>query len=161
MAHLPEDISLLKSDAIHRALLSGLLANVGIKSEGHEYNGARGAKFNIFPGSALFKRNPQWVMAAEIVETTRLYARTVGPVRPESIERIGAHLVRRSYSEPLWNPQTAHVTATEKVSLYSLVIVPARQVHYGPIDPRTSREIFIHHALALGELRIQPRSSTA
>ncbi|HET6248202.1 MAG TPA: DUF3418 domain-containing protein [Tepidisphaeraceae bacterium] len=153
MARLPEEITPVQSDAIHRALLSGLLANVGIKSEGHEYSGARGAKFSLFPGSALFRRNPQWVMAAEIVETTKLYARTVGPVKPESIERIGAHLVRRTYSEPIWNSQTLHVTASEKVSLYSLVIVPARQVHYGPIDPRTSREIFIHHALALGEFR--------
>lgn len=149
----PEEISPQRSDAIHRALLTGLLANVGSKTEAYEYNGTRGAKFNIFPGSALFKRNPQWVMAAEVVETTRLYARTVGLVRPEWIERIGAHLIRRMYSEPAWNPETAHVVATEKVSLYSLVIVPARRVHYGPIDPRTSREIFIHHALALGEFR--------
>jgi len=148
-----EEISIQKSDAIHRALLGGLLANIGTKTDAHEYNGARGAKFNIFPGSSLFKRNPQWVMAAEIVETTRLYARTVGPTRPEWIERVGAHLIRRSYSEPTWNPESAHVVATEKVSLYSLVIVPARRVHYGPIDPRTSREIFIHHALALGEFR--------
>ena len=139
--------------SIRCALLSGLLANVGTKTEGHEYNGARGAKFSLFPGSALFKRNPQWVMSAEIVETSKLYARTNGPVRPEWIERIGAHLVRRMYSEPTWNPQTAHVTATEKASLYSLVIVPARRVHYGPIDPRTSREIFLQHALALGEFR--------
>jgi ATP-dependent helicase HrpA len=153
MPRLPEEISPLKSDAIHRALLSGLLANVGRKGDGHEYNGARGAKFSIFPGSVLFKKNPQWVVAAEIVETTRLYARTIGPIKPEWIERIGAHLVRRSYSEPTWNPQTAHVNAIEKVNLYSLVIVPARGVHYGPIDPRTSREIFIHHALALNEFR--------
>jgi len=153
MPHLPDEISLAKSDAIHRALLTGLLANVGAKSEAHEYNGARGSKFNIFPGSSLFKRNPQWVVAAEVVETTKLYARTVAPTRPEWIERAGAHLVRRMYSEPTWNPQTAHVVATEKVSLYSLVIVAARQVHYGPIDPRTSREIFLHHALALGEFR--------
>ncbi|MDB5292515.1 MAG: hrpA [Phycisphaerales bacterium] len=153
MPRLPEEISLAKSEAIHRALLTGLLANVGAKAEAHEFNGTRGTKFNIFPGSSLFKRNPQWVMAAELVETTRLYARTVAPVRPEWVERLGAHLVKRTYSEPLWQPETAHVMATEKVSLYSLVLVAARRVHYGPIDPRTSREIFIQHALAMGEFR--------
>lgn len=153
MAFLPDEISPQKADAIHRALLTGLLANVGNKAEGHEYHGARGAKFSIFPGSVLFKRSPQWVTAAEIVETTRLYARTVAPTRPEWIERAGAHLIRRIYSEPTWDPQSAHVYAFEKVSLYSLVIVAARRVHYGPIDPRTSREIFLHHALALGEFR--------
>lgn len=150
---VPKEISPLKSESIHRALLSGLLANVGAKGEMHEYHGARGAKFSIFPGSALFKKNPRWVVAAELVETTRLYARTIGPIRPEWIERVGAHLIKRTYSEPTWNAQTAHVNAIEKVSLYSLVIVPARNVHYGPIDPRTSREIFVHHALVLEEFR--------
>ncbi|HWE95581.1 MAG TPA: DUF3418 domain-containing protein [Tepidisphaeraceae bacterium] len=153
MPRLPEEISLAKSEAIHRALLTGLLANVGVKAEAHEYNGTRGAKFNIFPGSSLFKRSPQWVIAAELVETTRLYARTVAPIKPEWVERLGAHLVKRTYSEPLWQPETAHVMATEKVSLHSLVLVAARRVHYGPIDPRTSREIFIQHALAEGEFR--------
>src|ERR1700761_5914751 len=98
MPRAADEIPPQGSDAIHRALLSGLLANVGVKTEAHEYNGTRGAKFNIFPGSSLFKRNPQWVAAAEIVETTRLYARTVAPIKPEWIERIGAHLVKRSYS---------------------------------------------------------------
>lgn len=153
MPRLPDEISPEHADAIHRALLTGLLANVGSKGEAHEYNGARGARFSIFPGSALFRKNPQWVMAAEVVETTRLYARTVAAVKPQWIERAAPHLVRRMYSEPRWNPQTAHVQASEKVSLYSLVVVPSRTVHYGPIDPRTSREIFIQHALALGEFR--------
>ncbi|HZK81569.1 MAG TPA: DUF3418 domain-containing protein, partial [Humisphaera sp.] len=153
MADVPDEIPLAHCDAIHRALLTGLLANVGAKSDGHEYNGARGAKFSIFPGSALFKKNPPWVMAGEVVETTKLYARTLAPTNPEWIERAAPHLNRRMYSEPTWNPQSAHVVATEKVSLYSLVIVPARRVHYGPIDPRTSREIFIEHALALFEFR--------
>src|SRR5450432_3391556 len=122
MAQLSEAIPPQHADAIHRALLTGLLANVGCKSEGHEYNGARGAKFSIFPGSSLFKKNPQWVMAGEVVETTRLYARTLAPINPDWVERAAPHLIRRMYSEPTWNPQTAHVVATEKVSLYSLVI---------------------------------------
>ena len=92
-------------------------------------------------------------MAAEVVETTRLYARTVAKISPEWIERAAAHLIKRTYSEPQWNPHGADVIAGEKVSLKGLVIVPHRTVSYGPIEPRTSREIFIHHALVEGEYR--------
>ena len=132
-----------RSDAIHRALLSGLLSNIGQKTDVHEYTGARNTKFNIFPGSALFRQEPIWVMAAELVETTRLYARTVAAIQPEWAERLADHLVKRSYFDPHWNPQTAHVVAFEKVTLYGLTLVAQRPVHYGPIDPRRSREIFI------------------
>src|SRR4051812_48543224 len=107
-----------KLDAIHRALLTGLLGNIGLKTDTHEYAGPRGSKFSIFPGSALFKSRPQWLMSAEIVETTKLYARTNARIRPEWIERIGAHLTKRQYSEPFWKPTTGHVMAFEKVSLY-------------------------------------------
>jgi ATP-dependent helicase HrpA len=140
-----------KRDAIHRALLAGLLSNVGTKTDPHEYTGARGTKFAIFPGSGLFRAKPPWVMAGELVETTRLYARTCAKIQPEWIERAAQHLVKRTYSEPHWNRQTAHVVAYEKVTLYGLVIVPKRTVHYGPIDPKLSREIFINTALVEGD----------
>src|SRR4051812_28295594 len=142
-------------DAIHRALLSGLLSNIGAKSrtEPHEYLGARGGKFYIFPGSSLFKVEPPWVMAGEIVETTRTYARTVARIQPEWAERLGEHLLKRTYFEPHWNEHTAHVVAYEKVTLYGLVLIPQRAVHYGPIDPKISRELFVTHALVHGEYR--------
>ncbi|MGA2500275.1 MAG: DUF3418 domain-containing protein [Tepidisphaeraceae bacterium] len=140
-----------KYDPIHRALLAGLLSNVGTKTETYEYQGARGVRFSIFPGSSQFKQNPQWVMAGELVETTRLYARTVARIRPEWVERTGEHLLKHAYFDPHWNPQTAHVVAYEKVSLYGIILVPQRTVHYGPIDPVKSRELFIQHALVEGE----------
>ena len=124
-----------KADAIHRALLTGLLGAVGYKGETHEYTGARNTKFSIFPGSSLFKKRPAWVMSAELVETTKLYARTNAPVRPEWIERAAAHLVHRTYFEPHWQHKSAHVVAFEKVSLDGMVLVPMRRVRYGPIDP--------------------------
>jgi len=142
-------------DAIHRAVLSGLLSNIGQKgkSEPHEYGGTRGTKFHIFPGSSLFKVEPPWVMAGEIVETTKTYARTVARIQPEWAERLGEHLLKRTYFEPHWNEHTAHVVAYEKVTLYGLVLIPQRAVHYGPIDPKISRELFITHALVQGEYR--------
>jgi ATP-dependent helicase HrpA len=142
-----------RRDAIHRALLTGLLSNVGNKMEKADYAGPRGAKFYLFPGSALFEKKPSWVMAAELVETTKLYARTVAKVSPEWIERAAAHLIKRTYTDPVWNPQRADVIAGERVTLRGLVIVPHRTVSYGPIDPRTAREVFIHHALVEGEYR--------
>jgi ATP-dependent helicase HrpA len=138
-------------DSIHRALLVGLLSNIGVKTESFEYNGARGMKFHLFPGSALFSRKPPWVMAAEIVETTKLYARTVASIRPEWVERLAPHLLKKSYSDPHWQPHTGHVMAFEKVTLYGLTLIPRRSVHYGPIDPETSRQMFIQHALVDGD----------
>ncbi len=136
-------------DAIHRSLLTGLLSNVGTRTEAHEYLGARGIKFNIFPGSALFKRKPAWVMAAELVETTKLYARAVATIQPHWIERAAAHLVKRTYTEPHWQRLSGHVAAFEKVTLFGLPIVPRRTIHYGPIAPEISRQMFIYHALVL------------
>ena len=150
---IPLALSPQKVDAIHRSLLSGLLGNVAMRTEATEYTAARGAKASIFPGSGLFRRKPPWIMAAELVETTKLYARTVAPVHPHWVERLGEHLVKRTYSEPHWQPQTAHVAAFEKVTLYGLTLVPRRSVHYGPIDPEVSRQLFIYHALVLGEYR--------
>lgn len=140
-----------KHDAIHRALLTGLLGNIGQKTDPHEYTGARGMKFNLFPGSALFRKGPPWVMAAELVETTRLYARTVAPIQPQWVERAAAHLVKREHSDPHWRRETATVVAHEKVSLYGLSIVPRRMVNFGPIDPIAAREMFIWNALVEGE----------
>lgn len=137
--------------AIHRALLSGLLGNVGHRTEAYEYGGTRGRKFHLFPGSGLFSRRPPWVVSAELAETTRLYARTVAKVDPEWVERVGEHLLTREYSEPTYHRDSAHVVANEKVSLFGLVIVPRRRVHYGPIDPLASREIFIRQGLVEGE----------
>jgi ATP-dependent helicase HrpA len=141
-------------DSIHRALLPGLLANIGTKSDQAEYNGTRGTKFFLFPGSSLFSRKPNWVMAAELVETTRLYARTVGPIRPEWVERLATHLIHRTYFEPHWQAETGHVAAYEKVTLYGLTLVAKRLIHYGPIDPIRSRQLFIHHCLVEGDSRL-------
>jgi ATP-dependent helicase HrpA len=140
-------------DAIHRAVLTGLLGNVGLKGDTHEYTGARGSKFAIFPGSGLFKSRPKWVMAAELVETARLYARTVARVQPEWIEHIAQHLIKKTHTDPRWQPERGYVVASEKVTLYGLVLVPQRTVHYGPINPKESREIFIRSALVEGDWR--------
>jgi len=133
-------------DEVHRALLAGLLGNVGEKGDAHEYTGRGGTKFSVHPGSGLFGKGPRWVMAGELVQTTRLYARNCALIKPEWVERVAAHLVKRAYFEPHYVRNTASVGAYEKVSLYGLVIVPKRRVQYGPIDPKTSRELFIQAA---------------
>jgi ATP-dependent helicase HrpA len=139
-------------DQIHRALLAGLLGNIGVKSEeGAEYFGARGIRFLIFPGSVLRKSMPKWIMAAELVETTRLYARNAARIAPEWIEPLAVHLVRRQYFDPHWDRDRGMVMAYERVSLHGLTIIPRRRVHYGPINPLEAREIFIHRALAAFE----------
>jgi ATP-dependent helicase HrpA len=140
-------------DAIHRALLTGFLSNVGTKSDTYEYLGTRGIRFSIFPGSGQFSLKPKWLVAGELVETTKLYARTCAAVQPQWIERAASHLVERTYSEPRWDAKTASAIATEKVSLHGLVLIPARIVPYGPINPQISRELFLHHGLVLGEMR--------
>ncbi len=139
-------------EQIHRALLAGLLGNIGCKTEeGGEYLGARGIKFTIFPGSVLRKAQPKWVMAAELVETARLYARCAAKIEPDWIEPIARQLVNRHYFDPHWEKEQAMVAAFERVTLYGLTIVPKRRVHYGPINPGESRGIFIRHALAAGD----------
>jgi ATP-dependent helicase HrpA len=140
-------------EQIHRALLAGLLGNIGSKSEeGAEYYGARGIRFALFPGSALRKSLPKWVVAAELTETTRLYARSVARIAPEWIEPLAARLVQRQYFDPHWSRPRGMVMAYERVTLYGLTIVPKRLVHYGPVNPLEAREIFVHKALASGEL---------
>ncbi len=150
---MPEHQEHIRYGAIHRALLAGLLGNVGTRTDQAEYTGARNTRFSIFPGSALFKRNPSWVVAFELVQTTRLYARTAARINPLWIEPLAEHLVKRTHSETRWQSDTAHVVADEKVSLYGLTIVPRRPVHFGPIDPKVSREIFIQCALVEGDYR--------
>jgi len=141
--------------SVHRALLSGLLSHVGLRGQGGErdYLGARNRRFFVFPGSALFARQPKWVMAAELVETTRLYARSVAAIEPVWIEPLAGHLVRHSYSSPRWQGRRGQVAADEKVTLYGLPIVPRRRVNYGPIDPAVSRELFIRHGLTEGDMQ--------
>lgn len=137
---------------VHGALLSGLLSHIGLKDpETREYLGARGARFSIFPGSGLFKKQPTWVMSAELVETSKLWGRVNAKIEPEQIEPLAKHLVKRSYSEPRWEKKAAAVMATEKVTLYGVPIVAARKVNFGRIDPQTSRELFIRSALVEGD----------
>jgi ATP-dependent helicase HrpA len=139
--------------ALHRALLAGLLGNIAIKGDDREYLGARNTKLTIFPGSSLHKKPPKWIMAAELVETTRLYARTVARIEPEWLERVGAHLLRRSHFEPHWEKGSAQVVAYERVVLFGLTVVEKRRIVFGLIDPITAREIFIRAALVEGEYR--------
>ena len=139
-------------EQIHRALLTGLIANVGMKSpDGNDYTGARGSRFHLFPASALFKAKPKWVMAAELVETTKLYARDVAAIQPEWIEQEAPHLVRYHYFEPHWEQKRGEVVANERVTLYGLTVLPRRPVSYGRIAPEEAREIFIRSALVAQE----------
>jgi ATP-dependent helicase HrpA len=135
-------------EQLHRAILSGLLGNIGAKSEDPGvYLGARGIKFAIFPGSPLKKKGPPWVMAAELTETTRLYARTVATLDPQWLERVGAHLIKRTYHDPHWEKSGGQAYAYERLTLYGLVVVSRRRVAYGPVDPQVAREIFIREGL--------------
>ena len=143
-------------EQIHRALLTGLIANVGMKSpDGNDYTGARGSRFHLFPASALFKAKPKWVMAAELVETTRLYARDVAVIQPEWIEQEAPHLVRYHYFEPHWEQKRGEVVASERVTLYGLTALPRRLVSYGKVAPEEAREIFIRGALVAQESNLQ------
>lgn len=143
-------------EQIHRALLTGLIANVGMKSpDGNDYTGARGSRFHLFPASALFKAKPKWVMAAELVETTKLYARDVAAIQPEWIEQEVPHLVRYHYFEPHWEQKRGEVVASERVTLYGLTVLPRRPVSYGKVAPEEAREIFIRGALVAQESNLQ------
>ena len=137
---------------IHQAVLSGLLGQIGFKDSDADYLGPRQTRFFVFPGSHLFKRKPKWVAAAEWVETSKLYARTLAKIEPEWIEPLAQHLVTRSYSEPHWEKKRGAVIAYEQVSLYGLVIVPKRAVLYSKIDPAVSHNIFVREALVNQEL---------
>jgi ATP-dependent helicase HrpA len=137
---------------IHGALLAGLLSQLGWREgDSREYTGARGAKFAIFPGSALARRGPRWVMVAELVETSRLWGRTAAAVDLRQVEPLAEHLVRRSYGEPRWDRRRAAIVASERVTLYGLPIVAARTIQYGRVDPAVARELFIRRALVEGD----------
>ncbi|MCB5169677.1 ATP-dependent RNA helicase HrpA [Streptomyces bambusae] len=139
---------------VHVSLLAGLLSHIGLKdTDKNEYLGARSAKFAIFPGSALFKKQPRFVMSAELVETSRLWARVNAKVEPEWVEPLAQHLIKRTYSEPHWEKDQAAVMAYEKVTLYGVPIVAQRKINYGRIDPEVSRELFIRNALVEGDWR--------
>ena len=133
-------------DAIHQAILSGLLSHTGLKNEEGEYQGARNNNFAIFPGSNLRRKRPLWIMAAEMLETQRHYALTVAQIDPAWLERQATHLIKNSYSEAHWEKRPQQIAAFEKSSLYGLVINPRKKINYGPIDPVLSRELFIRGA---------------
>ena len=133
-------------DAIHQAILSGLLSHVGLKNDEGEYQGARNSNFAIFPGSNLRKKRPLWIMAAEMLETQRHYALTVAQIDPIWLEKQASHLIKKSYFEAHWEKRPAQIAAYEKSSLYGLVINPRKKINYGPIDPDLSRELFIRGA---------------
>src|SRR5690606_3139863 len=129
------------------------LGNIGLKAEeGGAYQGAREIRFYIHPGSALGKKAGRWVMAAELVETTRLYARCVAKIDPRWVERVGAHLLRKAWSDPRWEKKAGQVVANERATLYGLLVYAGRKVHFGRIDPRQARDIFIRDALVTGEI---------
>ncbi|WP_428666672.1 ATP-dependent RNA helicase HrpA [Photobacterium swingsii] len=137
---------------VHTALLAGMLSHIGLRDqEKNEYQGARNARFNIFPGSGIFKKQPKWVMVAELVETSRLWGRVAAKIQPEWVEPLAQHLIKRSYSEPHWEKKQAAVFAFEKVMLYGIPVVGKRKVNYGNIDAQVSREIFIRSALVEGD----------
>lgn len=140
------------SDAVHQSLLAGLLSHVGVRDEQkREYAGARGARFGISPGSALFRKQPQFVMAEELVETSRLWARMNARIDPGWAEQLGEHLVKRQYSEPRWSGRRGSAVATERVTLYGVPLVVGRLVGLGRIDPELARDLFIRHALVEGD----------
>ncbi|MFE9404352.1 ATP-dependent RNA helicase HrpA [Streptomyces sp. NPDC006530] len=150
--HLNEEDA--PEQSVHTSLLAGLLSHIGLKdTDKNEYLGARSAKFAIFPGSALFKKQPKLVMSAELVETSRLWARVNAKIEPEWIEPLAQHLLKRTYSEPHWEKDQAAVMAYERVTLYGVPIVANRKVNYGRIDPEASRELFIRNALVEGDWR--------
>ncbi len=139
-------------DRVHRALLAGLLSHIGLyDGEKRDYLGARGARFAVFPGSALARKPPAWVMVAELVETSRLWGRTAARIDPAWVETLAGHLVRRTYSEPHWERRRGAVMAYERVTLYGIPVVARRRVTYGGIDPVVSRDLFIRHALVDGD----------
>ncbi len=141
--------------SIHQAILSGLLSHIGQKSDENDYKGARNRRFMLFPGSGIFKKRPKWVVSAELVETSKLYARINAKIEPEWLEESSQHLLKRTYLEPYWSTKRGQVMAYEQVSLFGLVIVPRRAIAYGQIDEKVSHEIFIREALVQGTIKTQ------
>lgn len=147
--------------AVHKAILAGLLSQIGQKTEEGDYLGARQRRFWIHPSSVIGRKKPNWVMAAELVETTKLFARMVAKIEPDWIEPLAAHLVKKNHLEPHWEKKRGQVVAYEQVTLYGMIIVGRRPVHYGPIDPPVAREMFIREGLVRGEINSRVRCLTA
>ena len=141
--------------SIHRAILTGLLSSLGFRVDSGEYTVTGGGKAQVWPGSAVFKARPTWVVAAELVETTRRYLRTCAKIDPRWIESLAPHLIQRSYSDPHWQRANASAMAVERVTLFGLTVVPGRKVHYGPINPEVSRALLIQNGLIEGEFDCQ------
>ena len=153
---LPDKIDDVRYATIHRALLAGLLSNIGSKAEDapareQQYLGARGIRFFLHPGSGLAKKGPKWVLAAELTETTRLYARCAAKIDPEWVEAVAGDLVEKTHFDPRWDQERGEVVANERVTLYGLTLVPRRRVSYGAIAPAAARETFIREALVAGD----------
>ncbi len=139
-------------EQLHTALLTGLLGNIGFKADDEpHYLGARGIKFHLWPGSSLLKKAGKWIVASELVDTSRLYARNIAQIQPEWLEKIGAHLLKKSWNEPRWEKKSGQVSAYERATLYGLVVYSQRRVNYGHFHPQQAREIFIRDALAGGD----------
>ena len=138
--------------AVHQAILAGLLSHIGSKTEDGDFLGARQRRFWVHPSSVIGRKKPQWVMAAELVETTKLFARMVAKIEPDWIEPLAGHLIKKNHFEPHWEKKRGQVVAYEQVTLYGLIVVGKRPVHYGPIDPHASRELFIREGLVRGEI---------
>jgi ATP-dependent helicase HrpA len=149
---LPDAIDAARYAAIHRALLAGLLGNIGMRDEDGGYLGARGIHFHVHPASGLARKPPKWVLAAELTETSRLYARCAARIEPEWIEAVAGERVTRDYFEPRWDAKRGEVVASERVTLYGLPLVPRRPVSYGRIDPAAAHDVFVREALVPGDL---------
>lgn len=146
---------------VHKAILSGLLSQIGQKTEEGDYQGARQRRFWVHPSSGIGRKRPQWVMAAELVETTKLYARMVAKIEPDWIEPLATHLIKKNHFEPHWEKKRGQVVAYEQITLYGLILVGRRPVHFGPIDPVTSRELFIREGLVGGEIQSKAKCLAA
>lgn len=147
--------------AVHKAILSGLLSQIGQKSEEGDYLGARQRRFWVHPSSVLGRKKPSWLMTAELVETTKLFARMVAKIEPEWIEPLAGHLIKKNHFEPHWEKRRGQVVAFEQVTLYGLIVVGRRPVHFGPVDPAASRELFIREGLVRGEINSRAKCLAA
>jgi ATP-dependent helicase HrpA len=158
-----DDIDKLRADyaRVHKAILSGLLSQIGQKTEDNDYLGARQRRFWIHPASVIGRKNPGWVMAAELVETSKLFARQVARIEPDWIEPLAGHLIKKNHFEPHWEKKRGQVVALEQITLYGLIVVGRRPVHFGPVDPVASRELFIREGLVRGEINSRAKCLNA
>ena len=147
--------------AVHKAILAGLLSQIGHKTEDGDFLGARQRRFWVHPSSVIGRKKPNWLMAAELVETTKLFARMVAKIEPEWIEPLAGHLIKKNHFEPHWEKKRGQVVAYEQITLYGLIVVGRRPVHYGPIDPPAARELFIREGLVRGEITSRARALSA